>query len=193
MGSSVPPSRPRRATPFIQSACGWKAQDGHRRSTVRGGRDAFALARRGDLLPHGFEERGDTLARRRRNLVQRNPEPIEMRLQRARGAPGSSSASILFAAARTGFSARRSPDGVAPGKQLELPHDDVVVFDRIASARRRHVDEVHEHLGPLEMAEEPVAQPVSRMRAFDQARARRRRRTIVRPTARRRRGWARAW
>ena len=45
----------------------------------------------------------------------------------------------------------------------------VEIVDRIASARARHVDHVHQHLRALEMAQELVAEPEAAMRAFDQA------------------------
>ena len=54
-------------------------------------------------------------------------------------------------------------------------------------------DEVHEHLGPLEVAQELMAEALPAVRAFDQARARRRRRSCDRRRAARRRGSASAW
>ena len=58
--------------------------------------------------------------------------------------------------------------GVAAGKQRQLAHDHVEVLDRIAAARRRDVDEVDQHLGAFEVAQEAVAEAVARVRAFDQ-------------------------
>ena len=83
---------------------------------------------------------------------------------------GSSSASILFAATSTGLSASRSPAASRPGKSASSRGDDVEVLDRIAAGRRRHVDEVHQHLRALEMAQEPMAEPVSGVRALDESR-----------------------
>ena len=57
---------------------------------------------------------------------------------------------------------------IASGKQLQLARDDLEVLDRIAAARRRDVDEVHEHLRALEVAQEPMAEAVPRVRALDQ-------------------------
>ena len=58
--------------------------------------------------------------------------------------------------------------GVAAGEERELARDDVEILDGIAAARRREVDEVHQHLGALEVAQEAMAEAVARMRAFDQ-------------------------
>src|SRR5438876_663008 len=50
-----------------------------------------------------------------------------------------------------------------------LPHD-IEIADGIASGRARDVHEVHEHFGPLEMAEELMAEAEAAMRALDQPR-----------------------
>ena len=55
------------------------------------------------------------------------------------------------------------------GELLELTHDHVEVFHRIAPRARRHVDHMHQHLRPFEMREELRPQAVTLMRAFDQA------------------------
>ena len=77
--------------------------------------------------------------------------------------------------------------------ELELAANRVEVLDRIASRRARHVDEVNQHLGALDVAQELMAEAVALVRAFDQARARRRRRSCDRRSARPRRGSASAW
>ena len=59
----------------------------------------------------------------------------------------------------------------------------VEVLDRIASGCARDVDEVHEHLRALDVAQEPVAEAVALVRALDQSRARRRRRSCGRRSA----------
>ena len=75
----------------------------------------------------------------------------------------------MLAATTTGLSCSRSPDASRPGNSVELPPDDVEVLDRIAAGGRRDVDEVHQHLRPLEMAQEPMPQPMPLVRAFNQA------------------------
>ena len=69
-------------------------------------------------------------------------------------------------------------------EQLELLAHDVEIVDRIAAGRARHVDQVHEHLGAFEVPQELVAEALAAMRAFDQARARRRRRSCDRRSGR---------
>ena len=51
---------------------------------------------------------------------------------------------------------------------LQLVEDGVEVLDRIASRRAGHVDQVHEHLRPLDVAKELVAEAVAFVRALDQ-------------------------
>ena len=58
--------------------------------------------------------------------------------------------------------------GVPSGKERQLLHDHVEVLDRFATARGRDVDQVDEHLGPFEVAEESMAEAMTRVRAFDQ-------------------------
>ena len=136
---------------------------------------------RGDLLPHGFEQRRQPVAGGRRNSVERNTPALQMLLQprqplriveRVDLVGGDDDRLVLQPLAGR----------VASRKQRELPRDDVEVLDRIAAGDRRDVDEVHQHLGPLEMAQEPMAQPVSLVRALQSIRARRRRRTCGRRT-----------
>ena len=55
-------------------------------------------------------------------------------------------------------------------KQLQLLPHGVEILDRVAAGRARHVDEVHEHLGALEMTQELVTETQAAMRAFDQPR-----------------------
>ena len=57
---------------------------------------------------------------------------------------------------------------VTSGEELQLARDDLVVVHRIPSARRRDVDDMHQHLGAFEMAQEPRAEAVPGVRALDQ-------------------------
>ena len=54
-------------------------------------------------------------------------------------------------------------------EKLELTHDHIVVVHRLTSARRGDVDEVNQHLGPLEMTQEAVAETLAVVRPFDQS------------------------
>ena len=56
------------------------------------------------------------------------------------------------------------------GEQLQFAADDFEVLDRIAAGRRRHVDDVHQHLGAFEVRQELRAEAVAEMRALDQPR-----------------------
>ncbi len=53
-------------------------------------------------------------------------------------------------------------------KQLQLAPNGVEILDGIASGRARHVHDVHQHLGALEVAQELMAEAEAAMRAFDQ-------------------------
>ena len=52
--------------------------------------------------------------------------------------------------------------------EIELAADRVEILDRIAARRARHVDQVDQHLRPLDVPQELVAEPVALVRAFDQ-------------------------
>ena len=94
---------------------------------------------------------------------------------------GSSSASILFARDEIGLSGEPLAGCVAARKQRQLARDDVEVLDRVAPARRRHVHDVHQHFGPLEMAAETDGPARARRARLRSVRARRRRRSCARP------------
>ena len=124
---------------------------------------------RGQLLPHRFEQQRQSLAGDRRHSVKRNPGGLQMRaqalepgriVQRVDLVRGDDDRLVLQPFAR----------GVAPGEQRELARDHVEILDRIAPSRRRHVDDVHEDAGPLEMAQEPMAEAVALVRPLDQSR-----------------------
>src|SRR5262245_62351737 len=53
---------------------------------------------------------------------------------------------------------------------LVLPADDVEIGCWIAARRARHIYEMHEHLGALEVPEKLMAEAQAAMRAFDQSR-----------------------
>ena len=53
--------------------------------------------------------------------------------------------------------------------ELELAADGVEVLDRVASRRAGDVDQVNQHLGALDVAQELMAEAVAFVRAFDQA------------------------
>ena len=68
-------------------------------------------------------------------------------------------------------------------EQLQLAPDDVEVVHRVAARRRRHVDEVDQHLRALEVAEELVAEAVRRGARPRSGPARRPRRSCGRRSA----------
>ena len=74
----------------------------------------------------------------------------------------------MFAATTIGLSLSCSPDGVASGKQRELAHDHVEVLDRARGRSPTTRPRVHQHLGSFEVAQESVAESMTRVRAFDQ-------------------------
>ena len=155
------------------------------------GRHSERLWVRGDLLPHGFEQRRQPVAGGRRNSVERNPPALQMLRSRA-SRSGSSSASILLAATMTGLSCSRSPDASRPGNSASSR---VMTSKSSTGSRpddRRDVDEVHQHLRPLEVTQEPMAQTVSEVRAFDQPWDVRDDERAIAREARPHRGWARA-
>ena len=55
------------------------------------------------------------------------------------------------------------------GEQPELAADDLEILDRVAAGGARHVDHVEEHLGAFDVTQELVAEPMTGVRALDQA------------------------
>ena len=53
-------------------------------------------------------------------------------------------------------------------EEPQLFLDRVEVLDRIPSGRSRDIDQVHQHLGALDVAEEAIAEPMALVRALDQ-------------------------
>ena len=140
-------------------------------------RRRVSRARRGDFAPHRFEQRVEALAGGRRHSGRAE---CRARANTPAAAPrrsGSSSASILLAATSCGLSASRSPAASRPGNSSSSRRITSIILDRFARGHRRHVDQMHEHLGPLEMAQEPVARARALRARPRSGRARRRRRT----------------
>ena len=119
----------------------------------------LALAR--DFAPDGLEQRVEALPGGRRHRVERNTGRLQMCLEPLQA---------LRLVERVDLVRRdeqrlvREPlsGRVASREQRELARDDVEVLDRIAARGRRHVDEMDQHLGALEMAQEPVPEAVAR-------------------------------
>ena len=86
-----------------------QADSCHSCIAVRGG-----LTRLDQFLPDRFEQQRQPLAGGRRDRVERNPSRCKCARSRS-SRDGSSSASILFAAATTGLSCSRSPVASRPG------------------------------------------------------------------------------
>ena len=61
-----------------------------------------------------------------------------------------------------GFVLKALTRGIVTGEELELAHDYIVIVQRLTSARGGHIDEVHQHPGPLEMTQESVAEALGR-------------------------------
>ena len=87
---------------------------------------------------------------------------VDVTLEARRARSGSSSASILLAATICGLAATCAIE------QPQLVDDRVEVLDRIAARRAGDVDEMDEHLRPLDVAQELVAESVAFVRALDQ-------------------------
>ncbi len=116
----------------------------------------------GEPLPHRFEQLGQPLAARAGDAQERQSE-----LRRAAFERGDAIRIV------DGVHLVRRDDlrlrGERRVKQLELLAHGVEIAHRVAAGRARDVDQVHEHLRPLEMAEELVAEALSAMSAFNQA------------------------
>src|SRR5437899_11093988 len=50
----------------------------------------------------------------------------------------------------------------------KLTVDDFVIVTRIAARSRRHVNQMKQHLGALNVSQKPIAKSMAFMRAFDQ-------------------------
>ena len=53
-------------------------------------------------------------------------------------------------------------------ERRELALDGLEVLDRIASGCARDIDEMHQHLGAIEMLQKPIAEPLAFVRPFDE-------------------------
>ena len=86
--------------------------------------------------------------------------PVAQRGQAGRGRP----------ARRSCWPPRSAAGEASAGvEQLQLVPHGLEVVAGIAARRRRHVHQVDQHLRPLDVAQELVAEAVARVRAFDQA------------------------
>ena len=126
--------------------------------------------RRGRPPPSATPPRAAAAGRRPSPPTQRRAEcRARRKCARSRSSrSGSSSASILFAATMTRLVGEPFARRVAPGKSASSR---VITSKSSTGSRpadRRHVDDVHQHLGALEMAEETRAEPVPLVRPFDQ-------------------------
>ena len=114
--------------------------------------------------PHRFQQLGHALS----PLTPDTPGTAGRAPPRARSSATTSSscvgstASILLAATICGLAA-----SVGWNSSSSCAHR-VEVLDRIAARGARDVDQVHEHLGALEMAQELMAEALAAVRAFDQ-------------------------
>ena len=114
-------------------------------------------------LPHRFEQRRQSPAPVAAEMRKNGRPSAAARSASAATRSSSSTASILLAATTCGFAAS------VGWNSSQLLADRVEVRDRIASGAR-DVHEVHQHLGPLEMAQELMAEAEAAVRAFDQPR-----------------------
>ena len=132
--------------------------------------DVGVCRSRDDFAPHGFEQLRHALAGHRRDRIERHLPLLQVLLQPLRAAPDRRARRSC--SPRRCAASSRSDHGVsspAPANSSSSRADDLEVLDRIAAGRRRHVDDVHEHLRALEVREELRAEAVAVVRAFDQA------------------------
>ena len=117
------------------------------------------LLERGPCLPH---ERLDSLARDGGDRQERAPFPAAVDLQTIE--PGGILERVELRADHD-LRARVEPVPVS----AKLPVDDLHFLDGIASARHGEVHEMEEQASPLDVAQEPVPEPVSFVGPFDEA------------------------